>query len=314
MSPHQQVSPPESASKPTFSVIVPFHLSASFSRNACLDELLASLPDRPDLEVVMVNDRSEEPYVPATSFCAATLRIVDAPAGSRFAGMARNHGLDLARGTWIIFADSDDRFTPEFGAVLDQVSGFSDDSIDLCLFRVSSFRDDGVLGDRHVLPNAVCDRFAQEGNPLVLVEYRPPWGKVISRTFIDRYALRFGSSRVANDVLFSTELSARRPRTVVSHRVAYDIREGNPSLTSDGASATTEIHLAVARQAQDLLIRLGVPEAVIPLRYSLMAFWGRSKWQVTKVALGCLLRGEIGLPNRIRRKLGMADARHPVRF
>ena len=66
-----------------FSLIIPHH-----GDDRLLDRLLKSIPDRDDLETIVIRDDK-----------------------AKGAGWARNKGLEHAVGEYVLFADSDDYFT-----------------------------------------------------------------------------------------------------------------------------------------------------------------------------------------------------------
>ena len=97
----------------TVSVIVPVY-NTSERLAACLDALLAQTFR--DFEVILVNDGSTDcsgdicrEYV---SRHPQVFRLLDGPNGG--VSVARNRGLDPARGEWVAFCDSDDEALPEW--------------------------------------------------------------------------------------------------------------------------------------------------------------------------------------------------------
>ena len=77
-----------------------------------LQRLLCTIPQRNDMEVIIVDDNSDAEHVDFEHFPgierADTKVIFDKKGGG--GGYARNVGLTQATGKWVIFADSDDYF------------------------------------------------------------------------------------------------------------------------------------------------------------------------------------------------------------
>ena len=93
-----------------FSVIIP-HRNIPLLLRRCL----ASIPKRPDVQVIVVDDGSDPGIVDFQKFpwpkglCVELLLAKE----RKGAGYARNLGIKRARGKWLIFADADDYFTAE---------------------------------------------------------------------------------------------------------------------------------------------------------------------------------------------------------
>ena len=87
---------------PTYSIIIPHHNSPSL-----LQRLLNSIPERNDLEVIVVDDNSDEEKRAYSSRSDVKILYID-KLQTRGAGKARNEGLAVAQGKWLLFADADD--------------------------------------------------------------------------------------------------------------------------------------------------------------------------------------------------------------
>lgn len=95
---------------PRVSVIVPVYNTAA-RLGACLESLRAQ--DLADCEFILVDDGSTDGSLAlCRAFAAkdARFRVLSGPNGG--VCVARNRGLDAARGDWIAFCDSDDRVRP----------------------------------------------------------------------------------------------------------------------------------------------------------------------------------------------------------
>lgn len=93
---------------PFFTVVIPV-----YNRAHALGDAIASVlaQSDQDFEIVVVDDGSkDDPKAIVESFADSRLRIVRQE--NRGGGAARNTGIDLARGTFIAFLDSDDTFLP----------------------------------------------------------------------------------------------------------------------------------------------------------------------------------------------------------
>lgn len=155
--------------KDLISIIVPVYNKAAYLQ-PCLDSLQAQIYT--DIEVILVDDGSTDA---SGSICQAMCR-----SDARFhylrqenAGQnaARKAGLDIARGTWIIFVDADDTVTDDMCSSMMQrqqetqadmvCSGYADvpgSAGDLATYEIP-----GVYDGREVIHSLVPRTFEREG-------------------------------------------------------------------------------------------------------------------------------------------------------
>lgn len=94
--------------EPFFSVVVPIYNRAALVGRAIRSILAQSFQD---FEIILVDDGSTDNLHSALKFIEdSRIRLVCQP--NRGASAARNHGIDLARGKFVAFLDSDDTFLP----------------------------------------------------------------------------------------------------------------------------------------------------------------------------------------------------------
>lgn len=185
--------------KINYSVIIP-------TRNIpqLLERCLASIPERKDLQVIIVDDNSDPGIVDFDHYPGLErkdVQVVFTKEG-RGAGYARNVGVEKAQGKWLVFADSDDYFLPSFNSVLDQ---YADDEADILFFDVDSVYSDTLApSPRHLAKSKALngmngpklDRYCR-------YKYTEPWGKFIKRALVVERGIKFDESPVANDYMFS---------------------------------------------------------------------------------------------------------------
>ena len=84
-----------------YSFIIP-HKNSVKLLNRCLD----SIPQREDIEIIVVDDNSDEKPIVKRTVEVVYLTYKE----SNGAGKARNIGITKAKGRWLLFADCDDYY------------------------------------------------------------------------------------------------------------------------------------------------------------------------------------------------------------
>ena len=183
----------------TFSIIIPHHdIPALLQR--CLD----SIPDVPEVQVIVVDDNSSGQKVDFAQFPGLNRKytqcIFDKEGGG--AGHARNIGLRHADGKWLVFADSDDFFTKDAFQILDS---HKDAPYDILLFKANSVNSDDMSpSDRHQnLNNAIDDVLAGNMTVKEAILSKPvPWCKMFRRNHTQQREIWFDETLASNDLMF----------------------------------------------------------------------------------------------------------------
>ena len=123
-----------------FSVIVPHHNTPRL-----LIRLLDSIPDRQDIQVIVVDDNSD---IPIQEWDTLKKQIhsnvsVKLTKEGKGAGYARNVGLSLAKGEWLMFADADDYYAPD---TFNIIENNLNDTIDILYYCVD--KEPGAVNSR----------------------------------------------------------------------------------------------------------------------------------------------------------------------
>ncbi len=210
-----------------YSVIIPHHDIPSL-----LQRCLNSIPQHDDLQVIVVDDNSSPQAVDFDHFPGMERPdvevVFDKQGGG--AGHARNVGLERADGKWLIFADADDFFTPDFYEI---ITSYVNSLSDLILFKCDSVDSDtGEPSDRHERLNHYIDK-AMEG--LVLpqeasLEMPTPWCRMVRRSFVMEHGIRYEEIMIANDVMFAVKATCWAERVEISDRILYTVTTRRGSL------------------------------------------------------------------------------------
>lgn len=201
-----------------YSIIIPH-----YNIPELLKRCLTSIPERDDLEIIVVDDCSSSTIVDFSSFPGIShqnLTIIRCSQNGG-GGRARNIGLKHALGKYVIFADADDFFCGNFTKLLDD---FASQSFDVAYFNACSV-DSLTLekSNRALLLNSWMDRWYIYHDNENDFKYRfgEPWCKIISRNLIENYHITFDESPIHNDTHFSYIVGFYAKNILIDIRVSY---------------------------------------------------------------------------------------------
>ena len=179
------------------SIIIPFKNTVD-----SLPRLFNSIPEADNIEIILI-ENSDTPLSKEQIGIQREYILLNA-SSDRFAGGARNVGIEASNGKWLIFADSDDFFSPDAFSVF---SEYINSKYDLIYFGCNSVYDDTLQQSVRHKPfnNLVKDLSTGNCDELKGKLYHVvPWAKMIRRSLIMENQIRFDEVIAANDIYFST--------------------------------------------------------------------------------------------------------------
>jgi glycosyltransferase involved in cell wall biosynthesis len=243
-------------------IIIPFH-----NRHHLLDALLHSIPDDTRIEILLVNDNSETPYRSSRLFKFSRISVLNLSPVSRYAGAARNLGIKYASNKFIAFADSDDLFDTE--QLLSSISYLECSSADIIFTHLRSFVHEKnsiccLERSRAFSYNLILSMYLLRQNHAMLARHVVPYGKFISRDYIQDNCISFDEIRYSNDICFSARLLLFSPKVELISRLPYLVRQGNVSLTSIKTLDSIGIRLEALLRFNSILKSLKAPFFMAP--------------------------------------------------
>ena len=220
---------------PVVSVIVPVYNAEAYLPS-CLDCVLSQTLK--EIEVICVNDGSTDGSAGIlAAYAARDARVRTLTMANHGAGAARNAGLKLARGRYVVFWDADDSFRRD---ALEKMSARCEKySADLCICSAMK-RDDetgtvyatGAYLRKKLLPRQEIFNRRTIPQYIFNVSGNVPWNKMLRRDFLLLNGLHFQEIPQTNDVFFSMTAiyRARRICVVKEPLVTYRV-ENRGSLT-----------------------------------------------------------------------------------
>ena len=188
------------------SVIIPVYNAEDYLEQ-CLDSVLSQTLR--ETEIICVDDGSTDSSgVILEEYCRRDPRVRVLHQKNKFAGCARNLGLQHASGKYVIFWDSDDFFAP---AALEKLYlKCEEDQAQIGICGAEKYDNEIGLSypaGEYLVKSRVPEKmpFSKEQMGRYLFNFcsNVPWNKLFLRSFVLENKLEFQPLRQANDVFFS---------------------------------------------------------------------------------------------------------------
>lgn len=234
----------------------------------CIDSLLAQTYT--DFELILVDDGSpDDSRSIIGKYAAKDDRIRPVYKSNGGVSSARNAGLDICQGSFVVFCDSDDYAHEDLLQALLENYRHSGDP---ATWVISNYTRLFPNGDLHTYPLADGTVTLDEGE---LDDFRhvadnymaySPWGKLYRRDIIEKQALRFDTHlRSAEDLDFNIRYlrSIRYIRFISDSRYFYRICYKPVSLKPIDDSAIASAHL-ICGALTEIARRMGIRQEAGP--------------------------------------------------
>ena len=211
-----------------YSFIIPHHNNPELL-NRCLD----SIPQRDDIEIIVVDDNSDadkRPYVTRTD---VRQFFIDAE-HSKGAGRARNYGMAKAKGNWLVFADSDDFFVPNFIRFFDK---YVNSDFDVVYYDAKGV-DTYTLKEMSQLLRRQNSYFygydgSKKAEEFIRFKIHSPWWKFVKRDFVEKNQIQFEEVPKGNDIFYTFQVGFFAKKIAVERKQLY-VYTYNPNGISNG--------------------------------------------------------------------------------
>lgn len=247
------------------SVILPIYNVAEYLPQ-CLDTLLKQ--SMKEFEVICIDDGS-------TDGCAEILynysmrdkRIKVYSQENKGAGTARNYGITLAKGEYLLFADSDDYFAEDM--LKCAYNKITSDRADVCVFASAQY--DNATGKISPCTFSLRDNQLPKKRPFNLGDMTNSmfvslmgwaWDKLYKKSFVLNNGLLFQEQRTTNDMyfVFASLMKANRITTYTASPLYFQ-RRNVPTSLSNTRHLSWQCFYNALRKVRQELISMGLYES-----------------------------------------------------
>ena len=200
-----------------------------------LERCLKSIPDRTDIQVIVVDDASnsvERIQDIEKEKIVSNLEVIYSNA-NKGAGAARNIGIGRCKGEWLLFADADDFFDKDAFAIFDD---YSDTECDIIYFHHSSVYSDTLqecirFNERNERIDNYLNNRSQNSSANLRYRDAVPWGKLFRYSLVKGNNFTFDEVPASNDVMFTTKCGNAAKQITADSRNTYIVTFRKGSLT-----------------------------------------------------------------------------------
>lgn len=238
-----------------YSFIIP-HKNCPGLLQRCVD----SIPERDDVQVIVVDDNSDDGKKPSLKERKNLQVILLDKTQSKGAGRARNVGLKHAEGKWLLFADADDYYSENIEDFLDS---HIDDDCDIIYFNFKylsgvTFKELPSLSFQKEIE--LYDN-TQTAIDTVRFHHNVPWTKMVSNEYLKSHNLHFEEVPNGNDILFSMMAGYYTKNIVVEKSPIYVyLKNINSILTSKETVDSAMCRLTHLIKLNSFYDYIGYPE------------------------------------------------------
>lgn len=208
------------------SVIVPVY-NAELYLKKCIDSILNQTYK--DIEIIIVNDGSkDDSLLICRTLEKKDLRVVVIDKENEGVSKARNTGIKIAQGKYVMFVDADDYI--ESNMIENMLIKMEKDDSDLVMCNYINLKDgktelvqanfSDILDHKKDIVNKLMMPLIERDdgeNTHKIAGFRSPWGKIFKKQIIDEFDIKFNEKMaIGEDFLFNLEFISH------SQKISFD--------------------------------------------------------------------------------------------
>jgi len=253
---NQYAKQPYQKETPFVSVVLPVYNAAEYLRETVEDLQGQRLSN---FEMIFVDDGStDDSCIILEEYAKNDPRIQIVKQKNQYAGVARNNGMARAKGEYLLFLDSDDRFDPNM--LLYAYACARNNEAQIVLFHADLLQmPQGTHAEAAFL--CPCRRlpvkvFSGKEGKTHIFDVLNPWTKLFSREYIRELGIRYQSLFSSNDLYFSMVAMASAERIAPLPEVLVHYRVGQTTnIQSKKSKAPLDVYQAFVAVKEELLRR-----------------------------------------------------------
>lgn len=231
----------------TYSVAIPHYNSPDL-----LHRMLNSIPERDDLQLIVVDDGSKEENVEKIKNLQhknlETVLLEENHGG----GFARNVGLQKAKGKWFISVDSDDFFSEDAFVVFDK---YKDEDADVLMYCINICDEGGNVTNHTLKSNDSVLAYLKDKNERTenLIRFRNPdtWNKLVSLKFLKENNIQYENCRINIDAFYALQIGLKAKQIRVIPDKLYNWVATSGSITMKKRSIEREFQFFLQAQKRN---------------------------------------------------------------
>jgi glycosyltransferase involved in cell wall biosynthesis len=290
------------------SIIIPVYNVEKYLHR-CLDS--AGQQSYPDIEIIIINDGSpDQCQAIIDEYAAQDARIKVIRQENRGLAAARNAGIKMARGDYLMFVDADDYIEADcVQQMLDNALLTEADIVagNHKILPSHGHALDGIQFTSGVLSRQAMGQVNQRFDYFIGKRYRAAvWAKLFKRDFIRAAGLQFESTSeyFAEDMLFSLKYYVNEPKISLLNKYLYVYCLNEDSITSSYKPNLSQRYVSLVERFRDYLASRGQVEQYQDLldfiSFNVMSVvcnnayrFSPSRWREIKKEIKYLLQSEL---------------------
>lgn len=224
------------------SIIIPVYNSEEYL-SKCLESVINQTLD--EIEIICINDASTDNSLDILKYYSKIsnkIKIIDCDV-NKGQGNRRNIGINLSKGKYILFLDSDDWLDLDACEYL--YNKAEKNNVDLLLFNQVEHHKNDVLKERVYFkhgeiehPDNFIFNYKFNNNMLVVGSYQTASAKLHRADFLRKNKIEFPTTRANEDVVFHVETVIKAEKIAYSPKICYHYRRMGQNSTQNNTILT----------------------------------------------------------------------------